>query len=742
MVRCLHISEGDMGKRTLFSRIPLFWQYLAAMALNILLALVVSLLISQHYQNTLSNELQEKFQSNLEKNSGTLDNIMYATVNVPGIIEKTRHFEYLNGQRKTDLDQKYQPVLSMLREDLKQQVYLTSGAVDTFLYLRRGNSLIGTDKYEAVAENYFKSNLIFEKTDAATVLHALREGSTSAFLSMQRIKLNGNDAGDCLTLIMHTQNSSMSIMSIYTRAMIEKTIALDDLPDGTLWEIEDGNGLVLARSFENSGEKMKTVVLQGRCESFGLTVRLFIPSQYFTDLMKTSKGFGFVSIATMAILGFIISIILSKALVLPIRKITDSQRSHARRSSNELDQLEQIFIANQEDMRQMRRELISQLTAKAFYGGFLSKEEEQLLAESAQKLFSSYRVAVLRSSKMINSAIGHQLDQQFSDSIRIILSNEETEMVFGGRGEDLERLERLVNYINEQDDSEDLSVGISAEGTTPSLLSVLSRQARRAVPYEPGTSVFRDQPDEYAFSLWREEERLYHFVTEGAEEEAGKALQEIVSYLLRKKDPAVYQTTRIVLASAAEETGVSGVSEDMPQYQNGMSLSNGAQMLQNALARIFIQINEQKEAESKNLQKQILNYIFENLSDSELYATGVGEHFGIAEKQVYQTIRQNTGMSFKEYLTQLRMKKAGDLLYMSQKEVSDIAHECGYISSSTFYRHFQNYFGQAPGDFRKNGTWKTGGREWEAENRDSESTKKSFHSRVALSEVHDLESTL
>ena len=103
-----------MGKRTLFSRIPLFWQYLAAMALNILLALVVSLLISQHYQNTLSNELQEKFQSNLEKNSGTLDNIMYATVNVPGIIEKTRHFEYLNGQRKTDLDQKYQPVLSII----------------------------------------------------------------------------------------------------------------------------------------------------------------------------------------------------------------------------------------------------------------------------------------------------------------------------------------------------------------------------------------------------------------------------------------------------------------------------------------------------------------------------------------------------------------------------------------------------------------------------------------------------
>ena len=43
---------------------------------------------------------------------------------------------------------------------------------------------------------------------------------------------------------------------------------------------------------------------------------------------------------------------------------------------------------------------------------------------------------------------------------------------------------------------------------------------------------------------------------------------------------------------------------------------------------------------------------------------------------------------------------------------------------------------------RKNGTWKTGGREWEAENRDSESTKKSFHSRVALSEVHDRESTL
>ena len=60
-------------------------------------------------------------------------------------------------------------------------------------------------------------------------------------------------------------------------------------------------------------------------------------------------------------------------------------------------------------------------------------------------------------------------------------------------------------------------------------------------------------------------------------------------------------------------------------------------------------------------------------------------------------------MTFNEYLLSLRMKRAAYLLATTQNGVTEIADQCGYQASSTFFRVFKKYYGMSPGQYRTEG---------------------------------------
>lgn len=54
----------------------------------------------------------------------------------------------------------------------------------------------------------------------------------------------------------------------------------------------------------------------------------------------------------------------------------------------------------------------------------------------------------------------------------------------------------------------------------------------------------------------------------------------------------------------------------------------------------------------------------------------------------------------KKYLSRKKMEKAIQLLVVKENRISDIAHECGFDSLSTFNRIFKTHFGKSPSDYR------------------------------------------
>ncbi len=66
--------------------------------------------------------------------------------------------------------------------------------------------------------------------------------------------------------------------------------------------------------------------------------------------------------------------------------------------------------------------------------------------------------------------------------------------------------------------------------------------------------------------------------------------------------------------------------------------------------------------------------------------------------------REQCGRSFTDYLRELRMKKAGQLLRNTDHAVARIARIVGYKDASRFARHFQRFYGQSPSAYRRSDT--------------------------------------
>ena len=96
---------------------------------------------------------------------------------------------------------------------------------------------------------------------------------------------------------------------------------------------------------------------------------------------------------------------------------------------------------------------------------------------------------------------------------------------------------------------------------------------------------------------------------------------------------------------------------------------------------------------------RILEYINQNYTDCSLGI--LAEKFHFSEKYLSRLIREKTGMSFMEILTDARMNAASYCLLHTDLSVREIAVQCGYTNQSFFYKKFNEKFGMSPKEYRE-----------------------------------------
>ncbi len=111
----------------------------------------------------------------------------------------------------------------------------------------------------------------------------------------------------------------------------------------------------------------------------------------------------------------------------------------------------------------------------------------------------------------------------------------------------------------------------------------------------------------------------------------------------------------------------------------------------------IVPINQQKDRERTKIIIEYLNAHYkEKLLQQEL-----AKKFHFSREYFARFFKQQTGMTFKEYMTQYRLGKAMDELLYSDKKVVDIAWNNGFTSESQFISCFKNSYKTTPSVYRK-----------------------------------------
>lgn len=98
---------------------------------------------------------------------------------------------------------------------------------------------------------------------------------------------------------------------------------------------------------------------------------------------------------------------------------------------------------------------------------------------------------------------------------------------------------------------------------------------------------------------------------------------------------------------------------------------------------------------------QSLEYLEENYSDPELTLKSTSQFLNVSSSYFSTVFKKETGKSFIDTLTEMKMNKARDLVLTTQLKMFEIASQCGYDDQHYFSYSFKKYFGISPTKMRK-----------------------------------------
>lgn len=105
--------------------------------------------------------------------------------------------------------------------------------------------------------------------------------------------------------------------------------------------------------------------------------------------------------------------------------------------------------------------------------------------------------------------------------------------------------------------------------------------------------------------------------------------------------------------------------------------------------------------ENSELITKALQYIKTATVNSEISIEDVANHAGFSTDYFNRIFLAHTGFNVMEYVRFSRMKKAAHLLRCTDKDILNIALDCGYEAHESFARTFKKQYGVSPTEYRK-----------------------------------------
>lgn len=147
------------------------------------------------------------------------------------------------------------------------------------------------------------------------------------------------------------------------------------------------------------------------------------------------------------------------------------------------------------------------------------------------------------------------------------------------------------------------------------------------------------------------------------------------------------------------------IDQDYNEYYKEITQQKKLGDAMRSLERMMIQFAREIKADSSasnnGLIQKALQYIEEKFCEPELRIAEVADYVGLSQNYFSTIFKEETGVSFTDYLIQRRMKEAQNLLVHSDYRSSEISARVGYDNPTYFSTLFKKYTGVTVSTYRK-----------------------------------------
>lgn len=344
-------------------------------------------------------------------------------------------------------------------------------------------------------------------------------------------------------------------------------------------------------------------------------------------------------------------------------------------------------------------------------------EDEGVLSEVNSKKSKLSHTCVINVFLEMLGKIGESYIAELGDKHIAFILNIEDEDSFTGEITDIcTRLRTILSAEFEMA----VEIGISTIADEISMLNKLYNEALIALDYKtaPGQNVIfyndvigeKELVSVYYYPS-NVEERIINYVRVGDE----KNLVEILDALIEKniKNPSVRRSSKNcfyydLIGTYMKATDMVGYDSELMHKlvskddDNYISIKNSVLVLCGELINICRLSQKLQEVGVDKTAEKIKQYVDDNYSDINLGVLTIADEFGLSRQTVSKKFSQAFDEKLNEYITEVRMSKAKELLITTNLNGSQIAEMVGYAESSTFIRVFKKLYGVTPMQYKKN----------------------------------------
>ena len=105
------------------------------------------------------------------------------------------------------------------------------------------------------------------------------------------------------------------------------------------------------------------------------------------------------------------------------------------------------------------------------------------------------------------------------------------------------------------------------------------------------------------------------------------------------------------------------------------------------------------ESDDQKFIKDVILYLEENLTNSQLSVEELSRHLGMSRSTLYNKILEITGQTPVEYIRNIKLDKAAVLLEKSDMQIAQIAYSVGFSTPNYFAKSFKAKFGVLPSEY-------------------------------------------